>query len=137
MSDEAEMNLQATVDAESAAVEKAEADAEAWNQEWLKFPTITRDEEGQWHYWDVPVDSGVYGDDWRLGEGLARDTVAQMQRFNAGSSALRRILREMDFNSTIAQGFLNRIEDMLTNPSLYLDSLEPGAVRAKLKGGAA
>ena len=42
----------------------------------------------------------------------------------------------MDFNSTIAQGFLNRIEDMLTNPDLYLESLEPGAVRAKLERSA-
>jgi hypothetical protein len=84
----------------------------------------------------VPPDSGVYGDDWQLGESLARETVAQMQRFTAGSSALRRALREMDFNSTIAQGFMNRIEDMLTNPNLYLESLEPGAVRAKLKAGA-
>ena len=110
-----------------------QAEAEAWNQEWLKFPTISLDDDGQWHYWDVPPDSGVYGDDWQLGEGLARETVAQMQRFTAGSSALRRLLREMDFNSTIAQGFMNRIEDMLTNPDLYLDSLEPGAVRAKLE----
>jgi hypothetical protein len=136
MSDEADKTTQAADEAESAAVEKAEADAEAWNQEWLKFPTISLDDEGQWHYWDVPPDSGVYGDDWQLGESLARDTVAQMQRFTAGSSALRRLLREMDFNSTIAQGFLNRIEDMLTKPDLFLDSLEPGAVRAKLEGGA-
>ena len=135
MSDEADKTTEAA-ESEASAVEKAEADAEAWNQEWLKFPTITLDEEGQWHYWDVPPDSGVYGDDWQLGEKLARETVAQMQRFTAGSSALRRMLREMDFNSTIAQGFLNRIEDMLTNPDLYLDSLKPGAVRAKLEVGA-
>jgi hypothetical protein len=30
---------------------------------------------------------------------------------------------------------MNRIEDMLTNPDLYLDSLKPGAVRAKLEAG--
>ncbi len=136
MSDEADKTTEAAAESEASAVEKAKADAEAWNQEWLKFPTITLDEEGQWHYWDVPPDSGVYGDDWQLGESLARETVAQMQRFTAGSSAFRRMLREMDFNSTIAQGFMNRIEDMLTNPDLYLDSLEPGAVRAKLEAGA-
>ena len=136
MSDEADKTTQATAETEDAAVEKAEADAESWNQEWRKFPTISLDDEGQWHYWDVVPDSGVYSDDWQLGESLARDTVAQMQRFTAGSSALRRMLREMDFNSTIAQGFMNRIEDMLTNPDLYLDSLEPGAERAKLEAGA-
>ena len=118
---------------QSAAVQEAEANAEWWNQEWLKFPTISLDEDGHWHYWDVPADSGVYSDDWRIGEGLARDTVAQMQRFMAGSSALRRIMHEIDFNSTVAQGFLTRIEDMLANPDLYLESLEPGSVRAKLE----
>ncbi len=117
----------------AAAVESAAESAQWWNREWLKFPTISLDEDGQWHYWDVPPDSGVYSDDWVLGEDMARDTVAQMQRFTAGSSALRRIMREIDFNSTIAQGFLTRIEDMLTSPELYLESLEPGAVRAKLQ----
>ena len=118
-----------------AAEQKAEANADWWNEEWLKFPTISLDAEGLWHYWDVAGDSGVYSEDWRLGEELARDTVAQMQRFEAGSSALRRILREIDFESTVAQGFLTRIEDMLTRPEVYLDSLEPGAVQAKLRGG--
>ncbi len=116
------------------AEEKAEASADWWTEEWLKFPTISLDSEGQWHYWDVPTDSGVYSDDWQLGESLARDTVAQMQRFEAGSSALRRIMREMDYDSTVAQGFVTRIEDMLTRPEVYLDSLEPGAVQAKLRG---
>jgi hypothetical protein len=120
-------------EAQSAAVQEAEANAEWWNREWLKFPTISLDEDGHWHYWDVPADSGVYSDDWRVGEGMARDTVAQMQRFMAGSSALRRIMHEIDFNSTVAQGFLTRIEDMLANPDLYLESLEPGSVQAKLK----
>ena len=120
-------------DVQQAAVEEAEANAEWWNQEWLKFPTISLNEEGHWHYWDVPEDTGVYNVDWRIGEGLARDTVAQMQQFMAGSSALRRIMREIDFNSTVAQGFLTRIEDMLAKPDLYLESLEPGSVEAKLK----
>ena len=121
-------------DYQEALVQSAEASAEWWNQEWLKFPTISLDDEGQWHYWDVAEDSGVYSDDWKLGEGMARDTVAQMQRFPDGSSALRRIMREIDFNSTVAQGFLTRIEDMLTNPQVYLDSLEPGSVQRKLRG---
>ena len=116
------------------AAKEAEASAQWWTEEWLKFPTIVLDEAGQWHYWNVPDDSGVYSDDWEVGEALARDTVQQMQRFPAGSSALRRILREIDFNSTIGQGFVTRIEDMLTRPEIYLESLEPGAVQAKLRG---
>lgn len=119
---------------EESAVEEAEASAEWWNQEWLKFPTISLDGEGLWHYWDVPPDSGVYNDDWQVGEGLARDTVQQMQRFPDGSSALRRIMKELDFNSTVGQGFLTRIEDMLTRPEIYLESLVPGSVQAKLRG---
>ncbi|MFQ6018263.1 MAG: hypothetical protein ACE5KF_08700 [Kiloniellaceae bacterium] len=114
---------------------RAAEDSEAWwTKQWLLFPTVSRDQGGAWHYWAVPTDTGVYSHDWAVGEGLARDTVAQMQRFEAGSTVLRRIMREIDFNSTVAQGFLTRIEDMLTNPGLYLESLEPGAVRAKLRG---
>ncbi len=129
----AENTAKQEADVQRAAVEEAEANAEWWNEEWLKFPTISLDDEGHWHYWDVPDDTGVYNVDWRVGEGLARDTVAQMQRFMAGSSALRRILREIDFDSTVGQGFITRIEDMLSNPDLYLDSLEPGSVRDKLR----
>ena len=114
------------------AEQEAQASAEWWNQQWLRFPTVTCDPEGLWHYWVVPEDSGIYKDDWRLGEDLARDTVAHMQRFEDGSSVLRRIVREIDHDSTVAQGFMNRIEDMLTRPRIYLESLEPGAVRRKL-----
>jgi len=81
----------------------------------------------------VPADSGVYSKDWAIGEALARDTVAHMQAFHSGASVLRRIMREMEFESTVAQGFLTRIEDMLTKPAVYLESLEPGSVRAKLR----
>ena len=118
---------------ESEALRQSERDTETWNQEWLAFPTVSRDAEGLWRYWDVPEDSGVYSQDWETGEGLARDTVAHMQSFHAGATVLRRIFKEMDYESTVGQGFLTRIEDMLTRPGLYLDSLEPGAVRAKLK----
>jgi len=118
---------------EAEALAKTEQDEAWWTEQWLKFPTVTRDRDGQWHYWSVPPDSHVYSDDWARGESLARDTVAHMQRFPAGSSVLRRIFREMDFDSTVAQGFLTRIEDMLTHPGLYLDSLVPGSVRAKLR----
>jgi hypothetical protein len=114
----------------------SEEAAEQWHDEWLKFPTVSLDVAGGWHYWDVAADTHVYSTDWKVGEGLARDTVAQMQRFPAGSSVLRRILREIDFNSLVAQGFLARVEDMLTNPQVFLQALEPGSVQAKLTGKA-
>lgn len=118
------------------AQQASEEAADHWHDEWLKFPTVSLDAAGGWHYWDVPADTHVYSTDWEVGEGLARDTVAQMQRFPAGSSVLRRILREIDFNSLVAQGFLARIEDMLTNPHVFLQALEPGSVQAKLAGKA-
>jgi hypothetical protein len=119
---------------ESDAEDVSEANAKWWNEEWLKFPTVSLDEEGKWHYWDVTGGSRVYSDDRSLGEALARDTVAQMQRFPEGGSVLRRIMREIDHNSIVAQGFFNRLEDMLTKPEVYLESLEPGSVQAKLRG---
>jgi hypothetical protein len=112
----------------------AKADAKWWNEEWLKFPTVSLDDAGKWHYWDVTGGSRIYSDDRALGEALARDTVAQMQRFPEGGSVLRRIMREIDHNSIVAQGFFNRLEDMLSKPEVYLDSLEPGSVQAKLRG---
>ena len=121
-------------DVESDAEEKAKTDAKWWREEWLKFPTVSQDREGAWRYWDVPADDGVYSEGRSLGEALARDTVAQMQRFPEGGSVLRRIMRDIDHNSIAAQGFFNRLEDMLTRPDIYLDSLEPGSVRAKLRG---
>ncbi len=117
-------------DAEAAAM----ADAKWWKEEWLKFPTVSLDETGTWRYWDVPSDAGVYSEGRSLGEALARDTVAQMQRFPEGGSVLRRIMREIDHDSIAAQGFFNRLEDMLSRPDVYLESLEPGAVQAKLRG---
>ena len=120
-------------DAEAEALSKAKSDEAAWNQQWLLFPTVSQDADGGWHYWDAPADTGVYSEDWATGEALARDTVAHMQAFHSGASVLRRIMREIEFESTVAQGFLTRIEDMLTNPALYLESLKPGSVRAKLR----
>ena len=57
-----------------------------------------------------------------------------MQGFEAGNSVLRRIMREIDLESTVGQGFMTRIEDMLTRPEIYLESLEPGSVQRKLRG---
>ena len=119
---------------QATATKAAEESADWWTEQWLKFPTVSVDAEGVWHYWDVPTDLGVYADDWRKGEALARDTVAHMQAFEDGSSVLRRIMREIDHESTVAQGFLTRIEDMLTRPEVYLESLEPGSVQRKLRG---
>jgi len=119
---------------EEDAEEVTEANAKWWREEWLKFPTVSLDEEGSWHYWDVPDDAGIYSDDWAVGEGLARDTVAQMQLFPEGKSVMRRIMRDIDQNTIVGQGFVSRIEDMLTRPEVYLESLEPGSVQAKLRG---
>lgn len=117
--------------------EEAASDARSWwDEEWGKFPTCGLDDDGTPNFWSVPEDSGVYSEDWKTGQGLARDTVAQMQNFPEGSTALRRILGAMDFNSNIGQGFLTRIEDMLTRPEIYLENLEPGSVQAKLRGEA-
>ncbi len=119
---------------ESDAEKNAKADAEWWQEAWLKCPTVSLNEDGTWRYWDVPADDGVYSEGRSRGEALARDTVAQMQHFPEGSSVLRRIMRDIDQNTIVAQGFVTRIEDMLTRPDIYLDSLEPGSVQAKLRG---
>ncbi len=104
---------------ESAVREAAKA-ADWWQQEWLKFPTVSLDAAENWHYWDVPADSGLYQDDWPLGERLARKTIEQMRAFPEGSTVLRRILREMDPETTVAQGFLTALEDCLCNPERSL-----------------
>mgnify|MGYP001586329703 CR=1 FL=1 len=124
--------MSSTTSAEATA--EAEAGDKWWTEQWLAFPTVSLDSEGVWHYWEVPEDSGVYAEDWKVGEHLARDTVAHMQRFPEGSSVMRRIMRDIDQDSIVSQGFVSRVEDMLANPRVYLDSLEPGAVEAKLRG---
>ncbi len=100
-------------------VTAAESAERWWVEQWSAFPTYSVDDEGTPHYWSVPEDSGVYQDDWPLGEKLAEDTVRQMRRFPEGSTVLRHILKEIDRDSTIAQGFLNRLEDILISPDLY------------------
>jgi hypothetical protein len=133
MADSDKTPVQPDAEVEAQALAKAKEDEAEWIRQWLLFPSVSQDAEGNWRYWDVPEDTGVYNDDWAVGENLARKTVIHMQEFQSGNNVLRRIVREIDFESTVAQGFLTRIEDMLTNPALYLDSLEPGAVRAKLR----
>lgn len=95
------------------AVREAARASAWWEEEWLKFPTVSKEADGSWRYWSVPADSGVFQDDWPLGERLARQTVAQMRRFPEGSTVLRRILREMDPESTVGQGFLTAVEETL------------------------
>src|SRR3546814_1258049 len=106
-------DLEAYRQEEDEAVRAAARASTWWEEEWLKFPSVSKQPDGSWRYWCVPADSGVYQDDWPLGERLARETVAQMRRFPEGSTVLRRILREMDPESTVGQGFLTAIEEML------------------------
>lgn len=104
--------------ADAAMVEQATAEARKdqawWERQWSRFPTFGRTPDGQPCFWQVPPDSGCYQDDWPLGERLARETVAQMRRFPEGSAVLRRILRDLNYNSTVGQGFLSALEEMLT-----------------------
>jgi len=110
---------------ENEAIREAARASAWWDEEWLKFPTVTKDADGTWRYWSVRADTNVYQDDWPLGERLARETVAQMRRFPEGSTVLRRILREMEPDSTVGQGFLTAIEEMLcqSGPTLTPVSL--------------
>jgi hypothetical protein len=89
-----------------------------WRQQWLAFPTVSEHGDGL-EFWDVPSDTGVYQDDWPRGERLARETIAQMRRFPEGASVLRRIVARLDPDSTVAQGFLNHLEEVLARPELY------------------
>ena len=109
-----------TADAVLAAMrEDVDAQQKWWHEQWLTFPTVSEGADGGLEFWDVAPDSGVYQDDWPRGERLARDTIAQMRRFPEGASILRRIIALLDPNSTVAQGFINHIEDNLSRPDLY------------------
>jgi len=104
---------------------EAQSQQEWWRRQWLGFPTVRETADGGLEFWDVPPDTGVYQDDWPRGERLARDTITHMRRFPEGASVLRRILVRMDHDSTVAQGFLNRLEETLARPDLY--AAEDGA----------
>lgn len=108
---------------EDEAVREAARASAWWEEEWLKFATVSKQPDGSWRYWDVPPDTGVFADDWPRGERLARQTVAHMRRFPEGSTVLRRILREMDPESTVGQGFLTAIEEMLCQSGPTLQPL--------------
>jgi hypothetical protein len=99
-----------------------------WRAQWLAFPTVRANADGGYDFWAVDADTGVYAEDWPRGERLARETIAHMQRFAEGSSVLRRILRDMPQQSTVAQGFISYLEDALTYPQLHLTANggEPG-----------
>ena len=96
------------------ACRQAAAAAAWWKESWLAFPSVSEDSEGRFSYWDVPEDSGVFAEDWRIGEDVARETLAHLGRFPEGSSVLRRALKQMDFESNVAQGFLNHLEERLS-----------------------
>src|SRR3546814_15802807 len=106
-------DLEAYRQEEDEAVRAAARASTWWEEEWLKFPSVSKQPDGSWRYWCVPADSGVYQDDWPLGERLARETVAQMRRFPDGSTVLARSLLEMDPDATVGQGFLTAIDEML------------------------
>src|SRR3546814_7873548 len=90
-------DLEAYRQEEDEAVRAAARASTWWEEEWLKFPSVSKQPDGSWRYWCVPADSGVYQDDWPLGERLARETVAQMRRFPERSeehpSELQSIMR--------------------------------------------
>ena len=95
------------------ACKEAEASMEWWEEQWSQFPTVGVDAEGARSFWCVPRDTGCYQDDWPLGERLAEQTLTQMQRFPEGSAVLRRVLRDLDYSSTVGQGFLSKLEETL------------------------
>lgn len=103
----------------AAAINAVRVQQSQWHAQWLGFPTVTETPDGGLEFWDVAPDTGVYQDDWPRGERLARDTIAHMRRFPEGASVLRRILGRMDHDSTVAQGFINRLEETLARPDLY------------------
>ena len=103
----------------TAAIVREAQDAQAWwREQWLAFPTVA-EHDGELDFWHVPADTGVFQDDWPRGERLAQETIAQMRRFPEGASVLRRILARLDYDSTVAQGFVNHIEEALARPDLY------------------
>src|SRR3546814_11951700 len=75
---------------EDAAVRDAARASAWWDEEWLKFPTVSKRPDGSWRYWSFPADSGVYQADWQTGEPLARATFAQLRPFAEGSTVLDR-----------------------------------------------
>ena len=95
------------------ACEDARSSMGWWDEEWSRFPTVGPGSQGTRSFWCVPQDSGCYQDDWPLGERLAEQTFAQMRRFPEGSAVLRRVLRDLDYNSTVGQGFLSKLEETL------------------------
>lgn len=106
-------------------VERARTEQEWWHRQWLAFPTVSETADGGLEYWDVEPDTGVYQDDWPRGERLARETIAHMRGFPEGASVLRRILIRLDPLSTVAQGFLDCIEETLARPELYPPESSP------------
>ena len=96
----------AAVEGHTAAIVREAQDTQAWwREQWLAFPTVAEHD-------------GVL-DFWPRGERLARETIAQMRRFPEGASVLRRILARLDHDSTVAQGFVNHLEEVLARPDLY------------------
>src|SRR3546814_18828277 len=94
-------DLEAYRQEEDEAVRAAARASTWWEEEWLKFPSVSKQPDGSWRNWVVPAASGVYKDDWPHAVRLARETVAQRRRLPEGSTVLRRTLREMKQDSTV------------------------------------
>lgn len=92
------------------------------------FPTVGVCEDGWRSYWIVPPDTGSLERDWATGERLARETVARMQREPEKSWVLRRVLRDLDYDSDVGQGFLGWLEDRLTWPEGASGNAGPASV---------
>ncbi len=84
-----------------------------WERILDQLPTVGEGANGAWHYWKVDDDSGCPADDLERGERLGRETVTVLRAHPEGAPALRRILRDIDLSSQVAQGFLNALEAAL------------------------
>lgn len=98
------------------------------------FPTVGVRDDGWRSYWNVPADTGSRERDWATGERLARETVARMQREPEKAWVLRRVLRELDYDSGVGQGFLSWIEDRLAWPEGASGNAGPAAVLPRAEG---
>lgn len=84
-----------------------------WERILDQLPTVGEGADGAWHYWSVDDDCGCPDTDLARGEHLGRETVAVLRAHPEGAPALRRILRDIDLSSQVAQGFLNALEAAL------------------------
>ncbi len=87
--------------------------ASGWARILDQLPTVAEGSDGHWHYWEVDDDCGCPVTDLERGEQLGRETVAVLRAHPEGACVLRRILRDIDLDSQVAQGFLSALEAAL------------------------